>query len=197
MLLLKPKAWKAEFLTTKLEIERARRRASRMATSCRSRRGLSYPYRSFMRGKGMMVGLLGEEIVKSRYAGFVLSKGKAAYDYDLLHDGRFGRTEVKTKQCGSPPELGYFCSVAESSINQECDHLAFVRVLRDFTRAWFIGIMPREDFLAIALRFKKGEKDPTAPKSTWQFAETCYNVTVKDVMQHPCNRALRQIQIIS
>jgi len=197
MLLLKPKAWKAEFLTTKLEIERARRRASRMSISCRSRRGMPYPYRSFMRGKGMLAGLIGEEILKSRYAGFEFSKGKAAYDYDLLHDGRFGRTEVKTKQCGSPPELDYLCSVAEPSVHQECDYFAFVRVLRDFTRAWFIGIMPRQDFFDIALRFQKGDPDPNAPQSAFRFSETCYNVKIKDVLRHPCNRALRQIQILS
>lgn len=197
MLTLKPRAWKAEFLPTKLEIERARRRASRMAIACRSRSGRAYPYRSFMRGKGMLAGLIGEEIVKCRYAGFEFSKGRSVYDYDLLHDGRFKRTEVKTKQCGSPPQLDYFCSIAEQSLHQQCDYFAFLRLTRDFTRAWFIGIIPRDDFLDIALRFEKGDKDPNAPGSDWRFAETCYNVTVQDVLRHPCNRSLRQIQILS
>lgn len=191
-LIFVPPAWKEEFLPTKLEIERARKRTSRMALRCRSRSGRSHPYRSFMKGKGMMAGMIGEEIVKGRFADFDYATGQAAYDYDLFHP-KFGRTEVKTKQCGSPPQMKYFCSIAESSLHQECDYYAFVRLLRDYTRAWFVGMLPREEFFAMAVRYKKGDRDPTAPKSSWRFAETCYNVSIRDVLRHPCNKLLKAI----
>lgn len=187
-LVFAPPSWTDEFLVTKLEIEHARRRASRMAIRCRQRRGQPYPYKSWLRGKGMLAGLIGEEILKTRYDDFELSKDKETFNYDLLHP-KLERVEVKTKRCSSPPQMGYFCSVPETSLHQQCDYFAFMRLHNDYTRAWFIGMIPRDDFFEMAIRFKRGDRDPTAGKdSFFRFSATCYNVTVKQVLKHPCNK---------
>ena len=195
MLTLTPNAWKFELLPTKLEIERSTRRRGQMAARCKKSTGRPYPFKSFMQGKGMQAGLLCEELVRSRFAGFEYSKGLAIYDYDLLHEGRFGRTEVKAKRCSSPPKLDYYCSVAESSLHQDCDYYAFLRILNNSTRAWFIGFMPKADFLEAAWMFKKGQEDPNAPGTGWTFSETCRNVTIETVLRHPCNRGLRLLNM--
>lgn len=172
-----------EIIPTKRQIKRASGREEEMTALFAQRYGRSHLNNSILEGEGMLAGLLGEELVRDYY-GFIQSSGEAIFHYDLLDPVILGKVEVKTKRCTSAPKDHYNCSIAASNATQQCDYYAFVRVLNDFSRAWILGFMPKDDFFAGALFFKRGQIDPSG-FGGWRFKWDCFNLPIKDLLLPP------------
>ena len=128
---------------------------------------------SITSGKGNLVGFIGEEIAMSCLGGELTN----TYDYDLvLEDGT--KVDVKTKSTTVAPLPYYDCSVAAYNTKQKCDAYAFVRVKKDLTKAWYLGILPKNTYFELAERFDKGDIDPA---NGFIIKADCYNVKISEL----------------
>ena len=130
---------------------------------------------SIRRGAGNLVGGLGEVVVKK----YVHCKQSNTYDYDLVKNN--GKLEVKTKECTSPPEPHFNCTVAAYNTKQDCDFYVFVRVLRDMSVAWILGFVDKETFFKRAYFGKEGDLDPNS-NMKWRFKADCYNIRIDQLI---------------
>ena len=128
---------------------------------------------SITEGEGNLSGILGEYIVHQHLPN---SLWKNTYDYDLIEDEK--KIDVKTKRCKSHPRIFYDCSVAETSLHQDCDEYIFVRVLNDMSKAWLLGKMSHKEFFEKARYMKKGEIDPS---NNFTVKANCYNLQIKEL----------------
>lgn len=126
---------------------------------------------SIMEGGGNVYGFLGEELILDYLGGQICN----TFDYDLIIDEV--KIDVKTKCCTSEPKPNYFCSVAAFNIRQRCDYYYFVRILKDFGKAWILGYCGKEEFYETAKFYKKGQPDPDS-KFGWTFRADCYNLEI-------------------
>jgi len=128
---------------------------------------------SITNGKGNLVGFIGEEVALSCLGGELAN----TYDYDLvLKDGT--KVDVKTKSTTVAPLPYYDCSVAAYNTKQKCDAYAFVRVKKDLTKAWYLGILPKNTYFETAERFNKGDIDPA---NGFVIKADCYNVKISEL----------------
>ena len=128
---------------------------------------------SITRGRGNLIGFIGEEIALSCLGG----ESTNTYDYDIiLEDGT--TVDVKTKSTGVKPLPHYDCSVAAYNTKQKCDAYAFVRVKYDLSVGWYLGIIQKDKYLQIAERFDKGDKDPA---NNFTIKADCYNVRISEL----------------
>jgi hypothetical protein len=128
---------------------------------------------SITNGKGNLVGFIGEEVALSCLGGELTN----TYDYDLiLKDGT--KVDVKTKSTTVAPLPHYDCSVAAYNTKQKCDAYAFVRVKKDLTKAWYLGILPKNMYFEMAERFDKGDIDPA---NGFKIRADCYNVKISEL----------------
>ena len=127
---------------------------------------------SILKGQGSLAGFVGEQVVMQILGG----KWENTYDYDINVDNV--RVEVKTKQTTVQPMSHYECSVAAFNIKQSCDAYAFVRVLKDFSVGWFLGVMNKDEFFQKAKKLKKGEVDPS---NNFTVRADCYNLRIDEL----------------
>jgi len=128
---------------------------------------------SITRGKGNLIGFIGEEIALSCLGG----KAENTYDYDLtLKDGT--KVDVKTKSTSVKPLPHYDCSVAAYNTKQDCDAYAFVRVKNDLSVGWYLGILPKSTYFDVAERFNKGDIDSS---NGFTIKADCYNVKISEL----------------
>lgn len=130
---------------------------------------------SIRSGEGRLAGTIGEAIFLRVTGG--QSSGSDWANYDVLWNGF--KYDAKTKECTSPPQPHYFASIAKHNPNQKCDRYVFFRVMRrkgeDYTWAWLMGWMGKEEFFDTAVYYKKGDIDPSSTFG-WTFRESCWNV---------------------
>ena len=129
---------------------------------------------SITRGNGNSAGALGEVIVRD----YMKYEHTPTQHYDLSNP-RTGRTvDVKTKRCTSAPKNYYECSVAAHGSSQECDDYVFVRVLNNLQQAWILGTIPKDEYYAKAVRYKKGDMDES---NNFIFKADCYNLPISEL----------------
>lgn len=139
---------------------------------------------SITSGEGNQVGFLSEYLI-SEYLGGVLTN---TYDYDILIPE--GSVDVKAKQVTSEPYPHYECSVAAFNTTQKCDFYAFARVEflhNKYTRAWFLGIIRKEEYFEKARKLIKGTKDGT---NGFTVRADCYNLRIDQLystIEEACN----------
>jgi hypothetical protein len=104
---------------------------------------------------GVPVGYMGQII----FAEYVQGDDVDEFNFDVVKNGI--RYEVKSKNCTGKPKGNFICSVATANAKQKCDYYVFVRVLKDFSKAWILGQKSPEDFKKQAMFWKKGQLDPT------------------------------------
>lgn len=127
---------------------------------------------SITRGAGNLIGFIGEEIAQHCLGGSLDN----TYDYDLvLDDGT--KIDVKTKGTTVTPKDNYVCTVPAYNTKQKCDAYSFVRVKKDLTVGWFLGLLKKEEFFDIAEHFKKGEID----ESGFIYKSDCYETKICDL----------------
>lgn len=128
---------------------------------------------SITRGEGNVAGFLGELAVQKLCGGEI----KGTRDYDILFpDGV--TADVKTKRCGSEPEPHFECSIAGLNTTQKCDKYIFVRVLKDYSRAWVMGELTKEEYFSKATFIEQGQYDP---RNRWRCKTDCYNVPCSEL----------------
>ena len=130
--------------------------------------------KSITKGKGNVVGFLGEIIANTVLKGRI----ENTYDYDIVTTD--GTVDVKTKKCKGKPEDYYECSVAAYNTIQKCDYYVFVRVKNDLTVGWILGCYPKEKYFENAEYLIKGQKSGT---NWFTVKANCYNIAIKDL--HP------------
>ena len=132
---------------------------------------------SIRSGKGTIVAYIGEEVVKRVLNGEI----KDTYDYDIVYSNNF-KIDVKTKERTVAPRSNYNCTVADFNTKQDCDEYAFVSVLNDHSKAWYLGKISKTDFYKKAKFYKEGELDPDSPPSkNFYFRADCYNIPISEL----------------
>ena len=116
-----------------------------------------------------MSGFIGEQVALSVLGGSWVN----TYDYDITV-GEY-KVDVKTKQTTVEPRPFYECSVADFNTKQNCDAYAFVRVLKDYSVAWFLGVLTKQEYFDKAVFLKKGQVDPS---NNFTVRADCYNVRI-------------------
>ena len=94
---------------------------------------------SLLKGGGNIAGFLGEQIALE----YLNGEWTNTYDYDIILQNGM-KVDVKTKQTTVTPLPHYACSVAKLNTKQKCDAYAFVRVTKDFTKGWYLGIITKD-----------------------------------------------------
>ena len=129
---------------------------------------------SIRQGEGNVYGFIGELV----FAKITGANPNNTYDWDVeMDDGR--TVDVKSKCVTTPPLPHYECSVASIGTNQNCDYYAFVRVLKDCTTAWYLGALPKADFLQRATFMEAGVWED--PGNGWSPTIDCYNLPLSDL----------------
>ena len=160
-----------KFKITNTALDRAKARAAK----------LPLLNNSIRKGEGSLVAYIGEEVAKAVLGGEI----EDTYDYDLVYhnpcSGKF-TVDVKTKERTVEPRLNYNCTVADFNTKQKCDEYAFISVLNDYSYAWYLGKISKQDFYERARFYKKGDLDPESPRSkNFYFRADCYNIPVSDL----------------
>lgn len=127
---------------------------------------------SIERGGGNVAGLIGE-VVAAAVLGATICN---TYDYDIVAAG--AKIDVKTKRCTSKPRPDYDCSVAAYNTKQRCDYYAFVRVLNDYTKAWYLGSIPKVEYFRRARKMTAGQIDPS---NGFTVKADCYNLKIEEL----------------
>ena len=97
-----------------------------------------------------IVGALGEVVVGD-YLGVtphIYNSPDDVYNYDIMYKGI--KIEVKSKGVSNPPKPFYDCGVLGYNIKQKCDQYWFVNILKDLSRAFIVGYMPKDEFYKTA-----------------------------------------------
>ena len=126
---------------------------------------------SICNGEGNVYGFLGEIIVSEYIGGQI----RNTYDFDIIINNL--KIDVKTKKCTSVPQNHYNCSVAAYNTRQQCDVYVFVRILEDFSTAWILGAINKQDFYKYAV-CNKGNTIDNKSSLQWKFKADCYNLPI-------------------
>lgn len=156
-----------QFSVTNQALERVKQRASKLPLLNNSIRN----------GEGSIVAYIGEEVVKKVLNG----KIEDTYDYDVIYNNDI-KVDVKTKERTVAPRENYNCTVADFNTRQDCDEYAFVSVLNDHSKAWYLGKISKTEFYQKAKFYRKGELDPDSPPSkNFYFRADCYNIPISEL----------------
>ena len=124
---------------------------------------------SILNGCGNLAGFIGEQIAINVLGGDWCN----TYNYDIIVSEK--RIDVKTKQTTVKPKPFYECSIASYNTKQDCDAYAFVRVKKDLSVGWFLGIKTKEKYFNEAIFMKKGDIDPS---NNFMVRADCYNLPI-------------------
>ena len=124
---------------------------------------------SILNGAGNIAGFIGEQISLKVLGG----QWNNTYDYDIMVGDK--RIDVKTKQTTVTPLPHYECSIAAFNVKQKCDAYAFVRVLKDLSTGWFLGVLDKDAYFNAATFMKKGDVDPS---NNFIVRADCYNLRI-------------------
>jgi hypothetical protein len=128
---------------------------------------------SIHKGAGNAAGILGEIVVRD-LLGYVHANTR---HYDL-YTSQGVRIDVKTKLCTSAPKDYYECSIISHGLKQECDEYIFARALKDLSKVWILGRIPKDEYFKKAVRHKKGERDES---NGFTFKADCYNLPISEL----------------
>ena len=137
---------------------------------------------SFMKGKGNIVGFLGEEMVLSLSKDFSLVD---SYDYDFLFKDRY-KIDVKTKYqtMSFAPKPNYEASVARDCLHQRTDYYVFCRVYRDkngeYPYGWILGFISKKRYFENSKKLLKGDLDPS---NNFTVREECHNLPYSELFE--------------
>jgi hypothetical protein len=76
----------------------------------------------------------------------------------------------------------YDCSIASFNTKQDCDYYCFVRVKKDLTVGWYLGVYDKHQYMEDAVFMKKGDVDPS---NGYTVRSDCYNLKIKQLKEKP------------
>ena len=132
---------------------------------------------SVTKGKGNVVGSLGEIIVWDTYISQTEYVG--SYDFDMFIKKK--RVDVKTKAQNYPPAPHHTYNIFAFNTTQKCDYYCFVVIHNDLSKGWIVGWKEKEAFFKEARFRKNGEIDDNIPNSTWTFKGDCYCLNIGEL----------------
>jgi hypothetical protein len=94
---------------------------------------------------------------------------------DIVLDDFMTTVDVKTKETACAPKPHYSCSVADYNTKQKCDYYAFVRVKKDLSVGWYLGVYPKKYYVKDAIFLKAGDFDPD---NNFTVKSDCYNIPI-------------------
>lgn len=128
---------------------------------------------SIQKGGGSLGGFIGEFIAQKILGGRI----RNTYEYDLkLNTGE--TVDVKTKMTSAEPLPYYDCSIANYNTKQDCDYYAFVRVLNNYEKGWFLGWIPKREYFEKARELKKGDRDGD---NGYIVKSDCWNLKISEL----------------
>ena len=110
--------------------------------------------RSFMEGNRNSSGILGEYLFFQIFRNKLEYVGNVVYDYDFISKNGKVNYDVKTKTQGVDvdPIVGksepFDASVPFYSKGMDCDKYVFMRVHKDFKKAWLIGWIEKDSYFS-------------------------------------------------
>jgi|LakMenEpi03Aug12_release.lakeMendotaPanAssembly.Ray.scaffolds.fasta_scaffold75129_5 hypothetical protein len=128
---------------------------------------------SITRGEGNVAGFLGELVVQSVMGGEL----KSTRDYDIVFDNDV-KADVKTKRCTSAPLEHFDCSISDYNTVQKCNRYIFVRVLKDYKKAWILGWYPKDQYYTDATFIQQGQLDRS---NNWRAKCDCWNMPISSL----------------
>jgi len=132
-------------------------------------------HNSITGGGGNIVGFIGEAIANEVLGGVL----ENTYDYDLvLPNGIL--VDVKTKSTSVAPLPTYDCSIAAFNPNQKCHYYAFVRVKKDLSVGWYLGVYNKQQYFDDAVFMQKGTIDPS---NGYVVKSSCYNLKISQLKE--------------
>jgi len=145
--------------------------------------GKAFNSKSFMDGKGTLVGNLGDEIIASYRSDFTR---QSTFDYDFiyLNKGKIVTIDNKTKYQSSqniPHNIGeWMASVCVDSVHQVTDYYTFCRVCKIqrgddyiYPFGYVLGIISKQEFFKKATFYKKGDKEGY---NNYVVKQACYSL---------------------
>ena len=133
-----------------------------------------YNDRSFMGGKGNVVGFIGEYIVQELRP---LYDHVDSFNYDFIADGFKVDVKTKAQTVSKSPKGHYEASVDVNSMHQSTEYYIFCRVYRDkqgnMPYGWVVGSISKKKFLEKARRLEKGKPDGN---NGYIVKQDCYNI---------------------
>jgi hypothetical protein len=133
--------------------------------------GRAFNSKSFMEGKGTLIGNLGDEMIKSYRRDFL---HQSTYDYDFVHNHNNTRITIDNKTKYQSPlnidtsKVGlWMASVCIDSVHQNTDYYTFCRVCKReqddgsfiYPYGWVLGIISKKEFFEKAKHYNKGDKE--------------------------------------
>jgi len=157
--------------------------------------GENHKAESICGGAADLAAFVGEEVITDALSAENISteRGTNKFNFDLFfRDWKF---DVKLKRRTVDPKPYHDASVAETSLHQKCDGYLFLSmtfgrsngksgpdaVYYDPQSLWFCGFKPKQEYLAQAKHWKKGDVDPS---NGWEVLSSCYNVPYKDLFTY-------------
>ena len=110
-------------------------------------------HNSITKGAGNLAGYVGQLLV----AKYLEAEEPDDYNFDVKKDGT--TYEVKTKRCTSRPKPEYDCSVSDFNTKQDCDYYCFIHALKDYSKVWLKGMLPKHEVNKLKEFKRKGELD--------------------------------------
>jgi hypothetical protein len=131
--------------------------------------------KSFTQGRGSLYGFIGEYLALSVVGGELAD----TFDYDIMSDLTY-TYDVKTKKVSSIPKPHYECSVSAYQRRQKCEAYIFCRVLKDMSKGWVLGWMPKDEYFEKSRFLMEGDRD-----GVYTVRESCYNLPISQLMMFP------------
>jgi len=128
---------------------------------------------SIRKGKGTLVGCLGEEMVLSLWPEI---QRLNTYQFDCIYEGK--RLEIKTKERTVPPSLDFDCSVNRLNGVQDADYYIFTSVLNTYKKGWVIGYIKTKTFWEESTFYPKGTVDDS---NGFKFHCDTYNMPYRNL----------------
>ena len=73
------------------------------------------------------------------------------------------------------PQGHFECSVCDYNSKQKCDAYAFVRVKKDLSVGWLLGVKNKDNYFKESTFMKKGDIDPS---NNFVVRADCYNLSI-------------------
>lgn len=134
-----------------------------------------FPKESILDGKGTLPGVVCE-IYTAQYLGSTLAQ---SFDFDMWTNG--SKDEIKTHICTSRPKPHYMARVCGKNDRQNCDRYIFCRILKDLSKLWIVGMMPRKDFFDTARFICKGE----IQEDGFECKQDCWQLRIAELFPVP------------
>lgn len=137
-------------------------------------------FRSFLKGKGNIIGFLGEYIVQSVRSDF---KNVDSYDYDFLIGSQKIEIKTKSQSADQTPLSNWEASIDVNSLHQDTNFYIFCRILKkddQYPYGWILGGISKKDYIDKSRRLAKGDFDGN---NGYKVKQDCLNLEYINLRQ--------------